>query len=179
MFLRSQEAYYNQTSLAEEEFSRFGSPDGDGLNNRLWYGGTYSHWVRMTSFPICSAVVPWRGSYSDSPMAWIWRVFWSVSWRRRVRYNAQINIIIGVQSPRVAYHNTSGEKAAMYMMLNPEYNGGNVKNLLTLHLNKKAYQWYNACIEFGIVMPIAIKSSGLNSLAILGVANRMRLCIWL
>ncbi len=32
---------------------------------------TYSHCVRMTSAPICSAVMPGSDSYKERPMAWI------------------------------------------------------------------------------------------------------------
>jgi hypothetical protein len=35
-----------------------------------------------------------------------------------------------------AYHDTSGKKTAVRMMLKREYNGGNVKVSLTLHLEK-------------------------------------------
>lgn len=32
---------------------------------------TYSHWVLMTSLPICSAVVPGSDSYNERPIAWM------------------------------------------------------------------------------------------------------------
>lgn len=32
---------------------------------------TYSHWVRMTSLPSFSTVVPGNDSYRESPIAWM------------------------------------------------------------------------------------------------------------
>jgi hypothetical protein len=60
------------------------------LADSVW---TYSHWVRITSFPICSAVVPGKDSYSERPMAkmGIFRLV-DASFRN-VRYGHRIPLI--------------------------------------------------------------------------------------
>lgn len=52
---------------------------------------THNHWVRMTSVPSCSEVVPGRGSYRDKPIAWIWIFFFVDASFKKVRYKPEIN----------------------------------------------------------------------------------------
>lgn len=128
----------------------------------------YSHWVRITSCPICSTVLPGTGSYNDRPIAWICSVLLFVSARSNVRFNRgrseSYNIIMRWNTMTRAGKKPLARQRCVHFVTKTDK--------LTLRL---VITLTSGSVSVVRCLPIAMSRSGLNSRAILGVALRIRL----
>lgn len=105
----------NQSPSSKQSFANFGSPKEKISihSSKRQVCNTDSHCVRMTSLPICSAVVPGKVSYKDKPMACIGIFLFVDASLRNVRCGimAMHEIKIPITLP-CAHHNASGEESS-------------------------------------------------------------------
>lgn len=128
----------------------------------------YSHWVRITSCPICSMVVPGTGSYNDRPIAWICSVLLLVSARSNVRFNRGRSESYNI----ITRWNTITRAGKKPLCDDVVCHSSQKTDKLTLHLVITLTS-ESLCVVW--CLPIAMSRSGLNSRAIWGVELRIRL----